>query len=223
MSKIINFEGVPGVGKTTALNYVKSYCLDAGLSCVNLNDLMYYEGDRVGNKIFNIMQYKQDAFLRLGYPYIEAFLSQAIRYNIVYETILKYENYDVVLEDRGLDTYLSYMLARINKEHKKNYGEIIDWLEKLNMYCQVKYACSILLVDELSECKERYDNKNEKPFSDSDWQFLSDVKDAYAFLSHRYSRILLFDVRGKDQIQVGQSIIERISPILGNGGGNNGM
>jgi thymidylate kinase len=214
MSKIINFEGVPGVGKTTALNYVKSYCIEAGLSCVNINDLMYYKGDRVGKKIFDIMRYGQDAFMRLGYPYIEAFLSQAIRYNIVYETINEYKKYDIVFEDRGLDTYFSYMLARINREYKKSYDEIIDWLEKLNMYCPVEYACSVLLMDNLSECKKRYSNKNEKPFSDNDWQFLSDVKDAYVFLSKRYNRIRLFNVNDKDQVQVGQHIIQTILPIL---------
>jgi len=214
MNKIINFEGIPGVGKTTALNYLKTCCIEAGLKCLSINDLLFYEGDRVGKKIFNIMQDNNDVFMRLDYPYIEAFLSQAIRYNIVYETIHNFDEYDVVFEDRGLDTYFSYMLARINSEHKKDYVETINWLEKLNKYCQVEYTCSILLMDELDECKRRYELKNEKPFSANDWVFLSEVKNAYMFLHEKYNRITLLDVNGMDKEQVGIEVLKTLSPLL---------
>jgi len=215
MSKIINFEGLPGVGKTTALSFVKSKLTDVGIRCVSTSDLLYYKGDRVGEKIYDIMRYGNDAFMRLDYPYIEAFLSQAIRFNIVFETLEKGKEFDVILEDRGLDTYFSYMLARISKEQKKSYEEIICWLEKLNKFCEVQYTCSILLKDELNECRKRYERKNEKQLSKDDWTFLFDVSKAYDFLAKKYKRISVINVTGKDELQVGNEIFESIIPLVG--------
>jgi len=215
MHKIINFEGLPGVGKTTALNIVKSKLISIGIKCASINDLLYYDGDRVGGKLFNIMSYKKDVFFRLDYPYIEAFLSQAIRYNIVYESLDVAEGYDVILEDRGLDTYFSYMLARIHKEHGRSYEEIICWLENLNKFCEIEYTCTILLEDDVNECKKRYAHRNEKALSESDWKFLGDVNDAYNFLAQRYYRFRRITVDTKGELQVGNEVLEMIKPLIG--------
>ena len=215
MNKIINFEGLPGVGKTTALNFIKSKLINAGVKCVSVDDLLYYKGDRVGEKIFNIMNYKKDVFFRLDCPYIEAFLSQAIRYNIVCQSLDIIEEFDVILEDRGLDTYFSYILARINKEHGKDYEKIINWLENLNKFCEVKYSCTVLLEDDINECKNRYGYKNEKTLSENDWIFLCDVSDAYDFLARRYNRFFRVNVSDKDRFQVGSEVLEMVMPLVG--------
>ena len=215
MNKIINFEGLPGVGKTTVINIVKSKLIDAGIKCVCIDDLLYYDGDRVGKKLFNIMNYKNDVFFRLDYPYIETFLSQAIRYNIVYESLKATGVYDVILEDRGLDTYYAYILARIQKEHGKCYEETIDWLETLNKFCKVEYTCTVLLEGDINQCKRRYEYRNEKNLSENDWTYLSDVNDAYNFLAQRYNRFFRVTVNAKDKFQVGNEVLEKIVLLIG--------
>jgi len=88
-------------------------------------------------------------------------------------------------------------------------------LEKLNKFCEVQYTCSILLKDELNECRKRYERKNEKQLSKDDWTFLFDVSKAYDFLAKKYKRISVINVTGKDELQVGNEIFESIIPLVG--------
>lgn len=215
MCKIISFEGMPGVGKTTCINNIQSMLQEKGMRCKKTNDLMFFNGDRVGEKVYNLMNYNNDVFFRNGNPYIETFLSQAMRYNLVNQIKSIDADFDLLLEDRGLDTYYSYMLARICKKDCKKYKETIEWLEELNKYCEISYACTFLFHDDINECKNRYKQRNENNITASDWEFLEDVNSAYSFLEKRYTRIVPIEVKGKSIQNVSEEVCSTIYSILG--------
>lgn len=170
MGIVISFEGLPGVGKTSAVNHVYEHLIQKGFRVAKLSDLHSYEGDRVGNKVFKLMKYNNDDFCRLDDPFHEAFLSQAIRYSLVNETILKAnDQYDVVLEDRGIDTMFSYMLARLRQVYKLSFGQINEWLQVLNEPLGCFPDQTIYLHDRIENCRARHLLRNRgetHPFSD---------------------------------------------------------
>lgn len=217
-TKIISFEGLPGVGKTSTIKNVKYQLQSHGLRCISTNDLFRLKSDRIGDKIIDLMKSGNDPFMRLdntyGNAYIEALLSQAIRYNIVNKELRVTDEYDIILEDRGIDTYYSYILTQIHAQFGKDYSEIIEWLNSLNQYCEIEYLCTFLLIDSISECRKRYDKRNEQELMDDDWLFLERVGESYNYLMQKNKRIIPINVNNEKQANISQEITGLILQIM---------
>ena len=200
MGKVISFEGIPGVGKSTLVKNIKRELSLLNLKVIDIREL----GDdlapqsAIRQSVMKVFTFSDDRYFRQYDPHMDTFFSQAARYPICREVIDKNRNrYDIILEDRGIDTYMSYALAGFNKELKLSFEMQYEKLTLMNSLLNEVADLTIRLKDNVFNCVDRSIKRGESQVLEKDIEYLVYVDRAYDFLQLKNpQRIKTIEVNG---------------------------
>lgn len=199
---IISFEGIPGVGKSTLVYKLNNYIKSCDLKSVSVRELDLIDGakSQLMNSVMDVFSHSSDRYYRQIDPFIDTYLSQAVRYLICKETLDKHSpQYDYILEDRGVDTYYSYALAGLKIAHNYSFEDSLKLLYNINSIIDETADITFRLKDKVENCVSRSIRRGEGSVLKKDIGFVIEVNNAYNYLAEVFSkRIITLDVQGKD-------------------------
>jgi dTMP kinase len=176
--KIISFEGIEGVGKSTQIDLLYDHLVDAGKSVKKFRE----PGSTVpSEKIRNILL---DANLSLS-SQTELLLMYASRSELVANEILS-SNYDFILLDRYFDASMAY----------QGYGRKLDkdFINMLKTFINAPDPDLTILLD--IDPEKGFKRKSEDSIDRieaSGLSFFNDVRKGYLELANKYPRIKCID------------------------------
>ena len=176
--KIISFEGIEGVGKSTQIDLLHDYLLSAGKSVKKFRE----PGSTIpSEKIRNILL---DANLTLT-SQTELLLMYASRSELVANEILS-NQHDFILLDRYFDASMSY----------QGYGRNLnkDFINSLKTFINAPDPDLTILLD-IDPVKgfERKSGDSMDRIESSGLKFFNDVRNGYLELANLYPRIKCID------------------------------
>ena len=176
--KIISFEGIEGVGKSTQIDLLHDYLLNAGKSVKKFRE----PGSTIpSEKIRNILL---DANLTLT-SQTELLLMYASRSELVANEILS-NQHDFILLDRYFDASMAY----------QGYGRNLnkDFINSLKTFINAPDPDLTILLD-IDPIKgfERKSGDSMDRIESSGLKFFDDVRKGYLELANKYPRIKCID------------------------------
>jgi len=195
--KIISFEGIEGVGKSTQIDLLYDYLLESGRSVKKFRE----PGSTIpSEKIRNILL---DANLTLT-SQTELLLMYASRSELVANEILS-KQYDFILLDRYFDASMAY----------QGYGRNLDkdFINSLKTFINAPDPDLTILLD-IDPVKgfERKSGDSMDRIESSGLKFFNDVRNGYLELANRYPRIHSIDAE-KDANAISLEIINLIENL----------
>ena len=195
--KIISFEGIEGVGKSTQIDLLHDHLLDSGKSVKKFRE----PGSTIpSEKIRNILL---DANLTLSSE-TELLLMYASRSELVANEILSNE-YDFILLDRYFDASMAY----------QGYGRNLDkeFINSLKAFINAPDPDLTILLD-IDPIKgfERKSGDSMDRIESSGLKFFNDVRNGYLELANQYSRIRCIDAE-KDAKTISLEIINLVKSL----------
>ena len=195
--KIISFEGIEGVGKSTQIDLLHDYLLNAGKSVKKFRE----PGSTIpSEKIRNILL---DANHTLASE-TELLLMYASRSELVANEILSSE-YDFILLDRYFDASMAY----------QGYGRNLDkeFINSLKAFINAPDPDLTILLD-IDPIKgfERKSGDSMDRIESSGLKFFNDVRNGYLELANQYSRIRCIDAE-KDAKTISLEIINLVKSL----------
>ena len=195
--KIISFEGIEGVGKSTQIDLLHDHLLDLGKSVKKFRE----PGSTIpSEKIRNILL---DANLTLTSE-TELLLMYASRSELVANEILTNE-YDFILLDRYFDASMAY----------QGYGRNLDkeFINSLKAFINAPDPDLTILLD-IDPIKgfERKLGDSMDRIESSGLKFFNDVRNGYLELANQYSRIRCIDAE-KDAKTISLEIINLVKSL----------
>lgn len=219
MSIIISFEGIPGVGKTTLVNKIHIDLLNKGVKVANIKelDLIDESKSRIMEKALRLFFSSDDRYLRQFDPHIDTYFSQAVRYLICKEVIdINKNRYDVFLEDRGVDTYMSFAMAGFKYQNKMDFDKSFTYLCKMNSPVNEVADYTILLLDSVENCYLRALKRENNQILNKDKLYLEYVNKAYLYIAEKNKeRIKKFNIDGKNEQIVYDLVMKEVERIIG--------
>jgi len=195
--KIISFEGIEGVGKSTQIDLLHDYLLNSGKSVKKFRE----PGSTIpSEKIRNILL---DANLTLT-SQTELLLMYASRSELVATEILT-NQHDFILLDRYFDASMAY----------QGYGRNLDkdFINSLRTFINAPEPDLTILLD-IDPVKgfERKLGDSMDRIESSGLKFFSDVRNGYLELANHYSRIKRIDAE-KDAKTISLEIINLVESL----------
>ena len=176
--KIISFEGIEGVGKSTQIDLLHNYLLNAGKTVKKFRE----PGSTIpSEKIRNILL---DANITLT-SQTELLLMYASRSELVANEILS-NQFDFILLDRYFDASMAY----------QGYGRNLDkdFINSLKTFINAPDPDLTILLD-IDPVKgfERKSGDSMDRIESSGLKFFNDVRNGYLELANQYPRIKCID------------------------------
>ena len=195
--KIISFEGIEGVGKSTQIDLLHDYLLNAGKSVKKFRE----PGSTIpSEKIRNILL---DANLTLT-SQTELLLMYASRSELVANEILS-NQHDFILLDRYFDASMAY----------QGYGRNLnkDFINSLKTFINAPDPDLTILLD-IDPIKgfERKSEDSMDRIESSGLKFFNDVRNGYLELANQYPRIKCIDAE-KDANTISLEIINLVKSL----------
>ena len=195
--KIISFEGIEGVGKSTQIDLLYDYLLNAGKSVKKFRE----PGSTIpSEKIRNILL---DANLTLT-SQTELLLMYASRSELVANEILS-NQHDFILLDRYFDASMAY----------QGYGRNLDkdFINSLKTFINAPDPDLTILLD-IDPIKgfERKLGDSMDRIESSGLKFFNDVRNGYLELANQYPRIKCIDAE-KDANTISLEIINLVENL----------
>ena len=195
--KIISFEGIEGVGKSTQIDLLHDYLLNEGKSVKKFRE----PGSTIpSERIRNILL---DANLTLT-SQTELLLMYASRSELVANEILS-SQYDFILLDRYFDASMAY----------QGYGRNLDkeFINSLKAFIKAPDPDLTILLD-IDPIKgfERKSGDSMDRIESSGLKFFNDVRNGYLELANQYSRIRCIDAE-KDAKTISLEIINLVKSL----------
>ena len=195
--KIISFEGIEGVGKSTQIDLLHDYLLNAGKSVKKFRE----PGSTIpSEKIRNILL---DANITLT-SQTELLLMYASRSELVANEILS-NQHDFILLDRYFDASMAY----------QGYGRNLDkdFINSLKTFIDAPDPdLTILLdIDPVKGFKRKSGDSMDR-IESSGLQFFNDVRNGYLELANQYPRIKCIDAE-KDANTISLEIINLVESL----------
>ena len=183
--KIISFEGIEGVGKSTQIDLLHDYLFNAGKSVKKFRE----PGSTIpSEKIRNILL---DANLTLT-SQTELLLMYASRSELVANEILS-NQHDFILLDRYFDASMAY----------QGYGRNLnkDFINSLKTFINAPDPDLTILLD-IDPIKgfERKSEDSMDRIESSGLKFFNDVRNGYLELANQYPRIKCIDAENDAKI-----------------------
>lgn len=203
----VTMEGIEGVGKTYLARRLGQLL---GQRCVLVEELTDLAGGSLPGRVIAALSSAGDAFLRTGHPLTETFALLALK-------VREYEHVQaaglaagIVLEDRGIDTVALYQAAILAGEAS---------LEETHALAQRIYALAtrwrpfpdltILLVDDLDACVDRFERRVGGPLSARDRALVRRAEQLYARqAAHEPKRFLTVDRTGRSEDEILDELYE---------------
>lgn len=200
----VTVEGIEGVGKTYLARRLGQRL---GQRCVLVEELTDLAGGSLPGRIIGALLSVGDAFLRTGHPLTETFALLALK-------VREYEHLQgtagIVLEDRGIDTVVLYQAAILASEMsleqahalaQRIYGAARRWRPLSDL--------TILLVDDLDACLDRFERRVGSPLSARDRTLVGRVEQLYARQAAREpERFLIVDRAGRAEDEILEELHE---------------
>ena len=195
--KIISFEGIEGVGKSTQIDLLHDYLLNAGKSVKKFRE----PGSTIpSERIRNILL---DANLTLK-SQTELLLMYASRSELVANEILS-NQHDFILLDRYFDASMAY----------QGYGRNLDkdFINSLKTFINAPDPDLTILLD-IDPVKgfERKLGDSMDRIESSGLKFFNDVRNGYLELANQYPRIKCIDAE-KDANTISLEIINLVKSL----------
>ena len=195
--KIISFEGIEGVGKSTQIDLLYDYLIDRGKSVKKFRE----PGSTIpSEKIRNILL---DASLTLT-SQTELLLMYASRSELVANEISS-NHHDFILLDRYFDASMAY----------QGYGRNLnkDFINSLKAFINAPDPDLTILLD-IDPVKgfERKSGDFMDRIESSGSKFFNDVRNGYLELANQYSRIKCIDAE-KDPNSISLEIINLVESL----------
>ena len=195
--KIISFEGIEGVGKSTQIDLLHNYLLSAGKNVKKFRE----PGSTIpSEKIRNILL---DAKVTLTSE-TELLLMYASRSELVANEILS-NQYDFILLDRYFDASMAY----------QGYGRNLDkdFINSLKTFINAPDPDLTILLD-IDPVKgfERKSGDSMDRIESSGLKFFDDVRNGYLELANQYPRIKCIDAE-KDANTISLEIINLVESL----------
>lgn len=197
----VSVEGLNGVGKTYLTGQLAARL---GGSCRLLSELTDHGANQLTGQVVAAMQRAGGTFLRTGHPVTETLALLALK---VYE----YEHVTadspppaLVVEDRGLDTVAVYQAAILTAEQRPDTAAaLVSLIIDAGLRWRQLPARTLLLVDDLDTCLDRFAARLGTPVQPADRDLLARVERIYRDLADAQSdRIRVIDRRGRDETDV---------------------
>ena len=195
--KIISFEGIEGVGKSTQIDLLHDYLLDSGKSVKKFRE----PGSTIpSEKIRDILL---DSSLTLS-SQTELLLMYASRSELVAREI-KSSKYDYILLDRYFDASMAY----------QGFGRNLDkeFINLLKSFINAPDPDLTILLD--IDPVKGFERKAGVPMDrieSSGLKFFNDVRNGYLELSKEFSRIKCIDAE-KDAKTIGAEVIKLVNSL----------
>ena len=195
--KIISFEGIEGVGKSTQIDLLHDYLLNAGKTVKKFRE----PGSTIpSEKIRNILL---DANITLT-SQTELLLMYASRSELVANEILS-NQHDFILLDRYFDASMAY----------QGYGRNLDkdFINSLKTFINAPDPdLTILLdIDPVKGFKRKSGDSMDR-IESSGLKFFNDVRNGYLQLANQYPRIKCIDAE-KDANTISLEIINLVESL----------
>ena len=195
--KIISFEGIEGVGKSTQIDLLYDYLLNAGKTVKKFRE----PGSTIpSEKIRNILL---DAKITLT-SQTELLLMYASRSELVANEILL-NQYDFILLDRYFDASMAY----------QGYGRNLDkdFINSLKTFINAPDPDLTILLD-IDPVKgfERKSEDSMDRIESSGLKFFNDVRNGYLELANQYPRIKCVDAE-KDANTISLEVINLVESL----------
>ena len=195
--KIISFEGIEGVGKSTQIDLLHDYLLNAGKTVKKFRE----PGSTIpSEKIRNILL---DAKITLT-SQTELLLMYASRSELVANEILL-NQYDFILLDRYFDASMAY----------QGYGRNLDkdFINSLKTFINAPDPDLTILLD-IDPVKgfERKSEDSMDRIESSGLKFFNDVRNGYLELANQYPRIKCVDAE-KDANTISLEVINLVERL----------
>ena len=195
--KIISFEGIEGVGKSTQIDLLHDYLLKAGKTVKKFRE----PGSTIpSEKIRNILL---DANLTLA-SQTELLLMYASRSELVANEILS-NQFDFILLDRYFDASMAY----------QGYGRNLDkdFINSLKTFINAPDPDLTILLD-IDPVKgfERKSGDSMDRIESSGLKFFNDVRNGYLELANQYPRIKCIDAE-KDAKTISLEVISLVESL----------
>tara|TARA_B100001989_G_scaffold184107_1_gene134036 strand:+ start:3007 stop:3597 length:591 start_codon:yes stop_codon:yes gene_type:complete len=195
--KIISFEGIEGVGKSTQINLLYEYLSQTGKSVKKYREPGSTDASE---KIRDILL---DSSLTLS-SRTELLLMYASRSELVAREI-KSSKYDYILLDRYFDASMAY----------QGYGRNLDkeFINLLKSFINAPDPDLTILLD-IDPVKgfERKAGDSMDRIESSGLKFFNDVRNGYLELSKEFSRIKCIDAE-KDAKTIGAEVIKLVNSL----------
>ncbi len=182
----VSIEGVNGVGKTYLAHQVAE----------RLNGHLLTEvtdgSDELTSRVIAALASK-GTFLRTGHPLTETLALIAVKVR-AYEKARGISG--LLIEDRGIDTVAVYQSIILNRAQAELiYRTAARWMPLPDR--------TILLVDDLSVCIRRYEQRTRTPMSAPDRTLVMRAAESYDQLAAREpGRFVVIDRRDREEIDV---------------------
>ena len=195
--KIISFEGIEGVGKSTQIDLLHDYLLNAGKTVKKFRE----PGSTIpSEKIRNILL---DANITLT-SQTELLLMYASRSELVANEILS-NQFDFILLDRYFDASMAY----------QGYGRNLDkdFINSLKTFINAPDPDLTILLD-IDPVKgfERKSGDSMDRIESSGLKFFNDVRNGYLELANQYPRIKCIDAE-KDAKTISLEVISLVESL----------
>ena len=195
--KIVSFEGIEGVGKSTQINLLHNYLLEAGKSVKKFRE----PGSTIpSEKIRDILL---DADLSLT-SQTELLLMYSSRSELVANEILSSEH-DFVLLDRYFDASMAY----------QGYGRNLDkeFINSLKTFINAPDPDLTILLDiDPEKGFQRKSGDSMDRIESSGLKFFNDVRNGYLQLANQHSRIKVIDAE-KDPKAISLEVISLVENL----------
>ncbi len=213
MGKIISFEGLPGVGKTTAINKLVSILMQKGIKVATIDELDMVNGEKskLAQLTTELLVNSEKSYGRHISPYMDTFYAQAVYYIICAEVISEnIDKYDLIIMDRGIDTYFSYSMAGFKQINEVDFSDSYNYLKTLSdVYC-IEPQRTYWLKDNFDNCLEKSIKRKSSVIQVEDKAFLELVDLAYMYIYEKCKkRIVKIDVE-KKSISIVDEIIQDV-------------
>jgi dTMP kinase len=167
--KVISFEGINGVGKTTLIKEFVNYLDRNQIKYIQKVDLREYTGAVVNNipptanlgreiaSLLNKYAFS-DPFYRIGFPLVETYLILAKRsFDAKMRLVPALQSNCLVICDRDIDTVCSHQLASIS-QHVPNvdFTSIINTIRFFDSLSISSPSVTFFLEANINVCKKRH-------------------------------------------------------------------
>ncbi|GAA1450882.1 hypothetical protein [Nocardiopsis tropica] len=173
------------------------------------------ETDDLGDQLFELFSSSGDPFMRHGDVLTDTFLAAAIRANIVANQIKSAtSDHDIVIEDRGAHTMLSYSLASLIRYHDTEPAEGIAWLRSILTLAGPTSDIALWLRPPVRVVLDRWAHREGHQPPPERCAFLASVDTAYQELASTDDTLHPLNVGEQRAEDVHEQILATLRPLL---------
>ncbi|MBI1758162.1 MAG: thymidylate kinase [Actinobacteria bacterium] len=206
---LITFEGLPGVGKSTQAALLTSCLRWHGHQVLTLPDLATLEAEPVAAAVIELMVSAADPYLRSGDAITDTLLTAAIRADLVatiLDPALTISPPQIIIEDRGINTFQSYALASLQRDHRAPYSAALAWVQTLTAMAGPRPGVALWLRLPVDTAIHRATTRGGPPARPEHRSYLHWVDHAYTTLAQHDPQLLTVDVGDGDPEHVHNAI-----------------